>query len=228
MGQAPFFTFRNLLKQIQPAQVDQQLAVWESARHGRNYAAAYGAPAQLSPVAVAVAGASFLGASQSTASLSVGLATTYTGLCLNNPPTGVGNPSGLNLSVKEIAGLITSSVTGQIGLGLILGWAAAGVTVHTTPLDADILAAYVGAAATGTPPVAGPASIAHLDAACTLVGTPLWAKYLVANGAANACTSFLYDAADGIIIPPGGYIAIGSTAAQGGFLGSFAWEEIKG
>ena len=40
--------------------------------------------------------------------------------------------------------------------------------------------------------------------------------------------SFLYDAADGIIIPPGGYIAIGSTAAQGGFLGSFAWEEIKG
>jgi hypothetical protein len=223
MPQTPFFTFRNLLKQIQPAQVDNQLAIWESARHGRNYAAAYGAPAQTAPVAAAVAGASFMGASQVTASLSVGLAATYTGLCLNNPAA-----SGLNLSVKEIAGLITSAVTGQIGLGLIIGWAAAGVTVHTTPLDTDILAAYVGAAATGTPPVAGPASIAHLDAACTLVGTPLFAKWFVANGAANACTSFLYDAADGIIIPPGGYIAIGSPSAQGGFLGSFAWEEIKG
>jgi hypothetical protein len=222
MGQAPFFTFKNLLNAIQPAQVDQQLAIWESARHGRNYAATYGKPAQTSPVAAAVAGASFMGANQTTASLSVGLATTYTGLCLNNPIT-----STLNLSVKEIAGLITSAVTGQIGLGLILGWAAAGVTVHTTALDADIVSGYVGAALTA-PPIVGPASIAHLDAACTLVGTPLFAKWFVANGAANACTSFLYDAADGIIIPPGGYIAIGSTAAQGGFLGSFAWEEIKG
>lgn len=212
---------RSFQKALGFGQLDPQLALWETARHGKYYAGAYGVPALLSPVTVAKAGATFRGANQSAATLSVGLAATYTGLCLSNPAGAT-----VNLSVKKVGGIVTAAPSGFLGLGLIAGWLAAGITVHTTPLNTSILNSYIGAAATGTPPVAGPASQANLDSACTLVGTPAWMEMLAANGPSASGVSFYADLDESILIPPGGFLAIGATAANGGFFGSFAWEEL--
>jgi hypothetical protein len=212
---------RNFQKALNFVQLGQQGDLWESARHGKYYAGVYGTPTITSPATVAKAGSSFRGANQVSASLSNGLATTYTGLCLSNPVA-----STVNLVVKKIGGVITSAVSGQLALGLITGWAAAGITVHTTPLNTSILNSYIGAA-TANGSILGAASAANLDAACTLVGTPLWTEWLAANGAANSDFALYVDLDESIIIPPGGYCAIGATAGQGGFFGSFFWEELS-
>lgn len=162
---------------------------------------------------LAAAAKLFLGANQAGATLSNGLATVYTGLCLSNPAG-----SGKNLYVGRVSGACAVAVTGQIALGIISGFAVGGVTVHTTPVTP--LPALVGNAAV---------PVAKVDAACTLVGTPAWLQWLNANTAANADTSFSVDLEGGIVIPPGGYVAIGSLLAAGpasGFVGSFEWNEF--
>lgn len=226
MGQnALAFVAKAFSGKLLPGQVDQQSALWEAARHGKYYAGAYGKPAGWNGVAtnVATAGSTFRGANQTGATLSAGLAATYTGLCLSNPAGSL-----LNLVVHKAGAVVTNAVSGQLGLGLITGWLAAGVTAHTSSLNSSILNSYVGASSvvSPAPPLPGPAPVANLDAACTLVGTPLWSEWLQANAAANSCLSFYSDLEDSLIIPPGGYVAIGGTAAQGGFFGSYLWEEL--
>ena len=222
MGQSPLaFVAQAFSGAFRPGRIDQQSALWSTPRHGKYYASVYGTPAIASPATVAKAGSSFRGANQSSVTFSVGLATTYTGLCLSNPAG-----STVNLSIKKIGGVVTSTPATFIGLGLIAGWAAAGVTVHTTPLNTAILNSYLGAASSGTPSVSGPASQANLDTACTLVGTPAWVDWIAANGATGSCASFYADLEDSLIVPPGGYVAIGCTANQGGFFGSIFWEEL--
>lgn len=213
---------RSFQKALGFVQLDPQGALWETNRHGKYYASVYGTPAIVSPATAAKAGATFRGANQTSATLSVALATTYTGLCLSNPAG-----STVNLSVKKVGGVVTSAPGTFVGLGLIAGWAASGITGHTTPINTAILNSYLGAAASGTPSIAGPASQANLDAACTLVGTPAWIDWIAANGATGSCVSFYAELDESILIPPGGYLAIGSTASQGGFFGSFFWEEIN-
>ena len=114
-----------------------------------------------------------------------------------------------------------------IALGLIDGWAAGGITVHTTPLNTSINSGYVGAAPTGGS-IVGPASIANLDAACTLVGTPTWDRWITGNAASGNPVAFSIDIDDDEIIPPGGYVAIGANIAGpgSGFLGTLGWEEV--
>lgn len=197
-----------------PARLDQQASLWTSQRHGKYYAGTYGTSAIASPATAAVAGATFRCANQTAATLSAALAATYTGLCISNPAG-----STVNLAIKRVAGMFTTAPGADCALGLILGFLAAGITVHTTPLDADIVNNYVGAAA--------PASQAHVDAACSLVGTPLWVEWMSSNTAATTNNVwFSADLDESIIIPPGGYLAIGGSKTGGGFLGSFAWEEI--
>lgn len=229
MPQSPLAFFANFFSgSLGGGRLGQQKDLWASQRHGTYYNSAYGTPALLNALGQvatpAKAGSVFRGANQTSATFSIALATTYTGLCLSNPAT-----STVNLAIRKAGCVISSAPSGQIGLGLIVGWAAAGITVHTTPLNTSIVNAYVGAAATGTPPIAGPAPQANLDAACTLVGSggnaPTWVDWFAANGAANSCTSFFLDSGDSLIIPPGGYAAIGCTAAQGGAYASFQWEE---
>lgn len=223
MPQGPLYATiaRTFQKAFAPAQLDQQSALFVGERHGKYYNSVYGTPAIVSPATAAKAGSMFRGANSSSQSLSAALATTYTGLCLSNPAT-----STINLAIKKVGAVITNAVSGQLALGLIVGWAATGITVHTTPLNTNILNSYVGAAATGSPSVAGPAPQANLDSACTLVGTPLFSDWLAVNGAANSDFGFFQDIDDSLIIPPGGYVAIGATAGQGGFFGSFSWEEL--
>jgi hypothetical protein len=159
------------------------------------------------------AGQLFVGASQAGATLSNGLATTYTGLCLSNPAGGT-----KNLYVRRVVGAFVVAPAAFIGVGLIQGWLAAGVTVHTTPI-------------TPTPKMINNVTVpvGKVDAACTLVGTPSWADWLWGNGATAGTGTFLHDLEGGVIVPPGGYVAVGSLLAAGptaGFVGSFEWLEF--
>lgn len=180
---------------------DAQNAQYIAPRHGKYYSSAY-------------AKAMFGCASQVGVAFTVALAAVYTGLCLSNPAA-----SGVNLAVKRIRGVMTVAPAAEDALGLITGFAAGGITVHTTALDANIQNQFLGSAV---------ASKAHVDAACTLVGTPLWERWLASMPTAATFPSFSEDLDDAIIVPPGGYVAIGSVLAGGaaGFFGSFEWEEV--
>lgn len=169
--------------------------------HGTKYAQAYG-------------GNLFWGANQVAATLSNALATAYTGLCLSNPAA-----STKNLVVRQVTGLVQVAPAAVQTLGLISGFAAGGVTVHTTALTVG--ASQIGASAA--------ASQAKIDAACTIVGTPTWNRQLFANAASAGLGGFTHEVNGGIILIPGAYLAIGSFGAAGpttGFLGSFEWEEV--
>jgi len=154
----------------------------------------------------------FVGANQAGATLSNGLAPTYTGLCLSNPAA-----SGKNLYLGRVTGAFVVAPAAFIGVGLIQGFAAGGVTAHTTPV-------------TPTPVLIGDATVpvGKVDAACTIVGTPSWLKWLWANSATAGSGVFTMDLEGAVVIPPGGYVAVGTLLAVGptaGFIGSFEWIE---
>lgn len=203
MPQGPFNTLVAKLigaTAFSPLIMDKQSGLLASALHGDNYQQAY-------------QGNLFWGASQAGATLSNGLATTYTGICLSNPAG-----SGKNVVIRRVAGDIVVAPAGMIGLGLITGYAVGGITVHTTPLAPT--SSFINGSAV---------PVAKVDAACTLVGTPIWSQHFVSNGATTNNASFSLDLAGGFILPPGGYAAIGSVLAAGptaGLLGSFQWEEV--
>jgi hypothetical protein len=202
----------------------QQSDLSTSQRHGKRYWSVYGLPAGYGgkPANTALAGANFRGANLASApaTLSAGLATTYVGLCLSNPAA-----STVNLVLKQVAGTIVVAPAGELALGLITGWSAAGVVTHTTALTP--ISGYVGAAASAGS-VVGPATQAKLDQACTIVGTPAWDRWFAAGPASTNNVSFSADMEDDVIIPPGGYAAIGANVAgpAAGFLGSMQWEEL--
>jgi hypothetical protein len=224
MGQSPLaFVAQAFSGIFSPGRIDQQKALWSSPRHGKYYASAYGTPAF--GTTAAQAGSSFRCSNPATApvQLSAGLATTYVGLCLSNPAT-----STVNLVVRRVAGVLITAPATFIALGLIDGWAAGGITAHTTPLNTVISPDYIGAAPSGGS-IVQPASAANVDSACTLVGTPNWDRWLIGNITSGSPISFNFDLDDDEIIPPGGYLAIGANIAGpgAGFLGTFGWEELQ-
>lgn len=157
-------------------------------------------------------GEEFVGANSAAVTTSAALATTYVGLCLSNP---AGNTK--NLVLQRVTGLLEVAPAALTAIGLIVGWSAAGVVTHTTaltPLNALLH------------DVAAPTT-AKLDSACTIVGTPAWAKWLKVTPSATGVVDFDSDIQGGLIIPPGGYVAIGTSIAgpAAGFLGSMLWAE---
>ena len=152
-------------------------------------------------------------ANQSGATTSAGLATTYTGLCLSNPAG-----SGQNLSLLRVSGVCNVAPAALTAVGLIVGYVAGGITVHTTPVTP--LSSKIGSAA--------PALVGLVDAACTLVGTPAWARWFAETIATTGEYSFDENVGGEILIPPGGYAAIVTTIAgpTAGLLASFTWQEV--
>src|SRR5208282_4197441 len=191
------FTAVNKAGSVGPGFVDSQRALWIAVRHGKYYPAAFG-------------GLSFQGANQSGATLSAGLVTTYTGLCLSNPLA-----STVNLVPKRIGGVIKVATAAALALGLIVPTTLAGITVHTTPITPSN-ALQAGAAVPN----------GLVDAACTLVGTPQWAKWI--GEMSTGVGAFVLDLDGSDIIPPGGYMAIGASVAgsTAGLLGYIEWEEL--
>lgn len=220
MPQNPLFLpFKSFNNAGVPTRAGQQGDGWTSTRHGDLYSSVYGVPAIGSTVAQS--GMVFRGSNQTAAALTAGLATTYTGICLSNPAG-----STVNLIVKGLAGIFGPAPATAVNLGLITGWVAGGITAHTTPITA-IVNAYVGAATSAGSIVQPAASQAKLDAACTLVGTPAWDRWLTAMAASGSGGQSFSTRNDDLIIPPGGYCAIGNlVAVASGFLGTFVWEEL--
>lgn len=172
-----------------------------SSLHGNKYRAAYGG----SGVSL------YSGANQSGVTTSAGLATTYAGLCLSNPAA-----SGFNLSVRRVRGAFIVAPATVTGINLIIGYAAGGITAHTTPV-------------TPTPGLINGSTVpvGKLDAACTLVGTPTYYGPLAETASATSLLAFSEDVEGAILIPPGGYMAIGTTIAgpAAGFMGGIEWTE---
>lgn len=191
--------------QRQPQTNPQALAsnitgLWVNQRVPRNYESNF-------------AGNMFKAASQAAATLSNALATTYTGFCLSNPAG-----SGKNLVLVNAKATIIVEPAAIQAFGLITGWASAGVVTHTTPITAWGTA-FIGNA-TST-------SVAKVDAACTIVGTPVWSGWFDALTTGTLVQAEKY--MDGnLIIAPGGYVAIGAFGGAGptsGLLASMTWTE---
>ncbi len=161
----------------------------------------------------AIGGNLFSGANPSGVTTSAGLATTCVGLILSNP---AGNL--MNLVLRRLTGaFIVLPATNPVGIGLITGYAAGGITVHTTALTP--LSTLIGT---------GPTPTGKLDSAATLVGTPTWKLFLAETPTVVTAPFFSADLEGSVVLPPGAYAAIGTTIAgpTSGFQGSFEWEEI--
>lgn len=176
---------------------DQDLSV--SQRHGSKYQAA-------------AAGTLCWGANTAGVTTSAGLATTCVGLILSNPAASL-----KNLLLRTISGAFIVAPSVVTGIGLITGYAVAGVVTHTTPLVAK--KAIIGNAVLPS---------GKIDSAATIVGTPAWSMVLAETPIATELPFFNLDLEGGIILPPGAYAAIGTTIAgpSSGFMGAFQWEEI--
>jgi hypothetical protein len=186
-----------------PAQLGVQKETWTSDRHGKYYENAY-------------LGLGAFAANPTAKVTTAGLATTYTGLCVSNPAA-----STVNLVIQTVSGAFVVVTTAITGIGLITGWSAAGVVTHTTPLTPQTT--KLGITIT-SPIIQGLA-----DSACTLVGTPVWSGMLATvESGAVAGSAFFRDLNGEIIIPPGGYIAIGTTIVSGaaGMFACITWEEV--
>lgn len=162
----------------------------------------------------------FTAANVAAQAVSVGLNTTYTGLCISNP---VGNNKYFSVLRAQYA--LSVAPAGIASLHFIAGGSSAGIATHTTPLAAPgIQRASIGPAS-GLAGQSGSSALA--DSACTAVNP----YYLASVGsgftaaALYATTPIWVDVAGLITIYPGGWLAWGALTAVTGF-GFFAWEEI--
>jgi hypothetical protein len=201
MGQTPLGTIfaRLAAGGLLPTLQGQSQDLFVGQRHAPLYESAY-------------AGGQFVGANQAGVTTTVGLATTYVGLCLSNP-----NASKVNLVVERASGIFDVAFTSLNGIGLMAGFDAAADVTHATALTPR--SALIGSTAT---------SAAKLDSSATLPLAPTWVKWFKESPPATNGADFDIDLQGGIIIPPGGFIAIGTLAAgpASGFFGSFQWEEV--
>jgi hypothetical protein len=146
--------------------------------------------------------------------VSVALATTYTGLVLSNP---LGSGKDLYLMAAQFA--ISVAEVAIATQHLIGGYSATTAVTHTTPLAAPgIQNAYLGA---------GNAPVGKVDSAAT-IPTPGYLLPLRSGFTAGALggpgMGQIADLGGLIIIPPGGFVAIGALTSVTGF-GALVWEE---
>lgn len=147
----------------------------------------------------------------------VGLATTYTGLCLSNP---VGSTVNVVLDKAGWAQLVAAAAAA--GVGLMYGYNSSTNVTHTTPVTPKNN--FVGVGASGT---------ALVDSAATLPTAPTLQKILgsLLTGAITTVPGVPVaenEVAGSIILPPGAYVAFYTSAASGaaGMSFSFEWTEV--
>lgn len=147
----------------------------------------------------------------------VGLATTYTGLCLSNPIV-----SPVNLVLCKVGFAFIVAFAAGSAVGLMTGYNSGTNVTHTTPVTPR--SKFVGL---------GSAGIGLTDSAATLPTAP-FVTTIFGAGLTGAITTTpfglagLVDLQGAIILPPGAYVAIYTSTASGAAAGafSFAWEEV--
>lgn len=163
----------------------------------------------------AARGNMYMAMSQAVATTTVGLATTYTGLCLSNP---IG--SGKNLAVA-LASLFQSVIqaTQVEGYALATGSNLTTNVTHTTP--GTVQTALVGALANN--------SVAKVDTAATLPTAPVYSIGLTNTGSATTNSpGITVDLGGAITLAPGGYVCFvtPTQASVAGLWFSLSWIEI--
>lgn len=152
----------------------------------------------------------FHACNQAAQAVSVGLATTYTGLCLSNPPD-----SDKNLILLSANYALSVAPAAIAPLFLLRGYNAGEIT-HT--VAGTIYSSLIGSATV---------SVANVDSQAT-ISPPTYAVPMGSGftaGALYSTTPSLPDFKGQIVIQPGGFIAWGALTAVTGF-GSFSWMEI--
>ena len=146
----------------------------------------------------------------------VGLATTYTGLCLSNP---IGSP--VNLVLLKAGYGFTVAWAAVAAIGLMAGYNSGTNVTHTTPVTPR-----------GNFFNGGSGGYGLLDSSATLPTAPtlhtVFNSSTTATAAVPPLVSGLVDFEGSLILPPGAYAAFFtstvSAAASGHF--SFSWEEV--
>lgn len=175
-------------------QVVQQL-------HGRYYEQAY-------------RGNIFSVAIQSVATTTVGLATTYTGLCISNP---VGSPVNLVL-LKATMMQSVIQATQPEAFAIAFGFNAATNVTHTAAVTPQ--PARIGS---------GASAYAKADTSATLPTAPLYGAFVQNTSAATTNgPAGLIDFEGSTILLPGAYTAwvTPGQASVAGMWFSFMWEEV--
>ena len=175
--------------------------------HGRYYETAY-RRAQF--LASTVTG-------QTTTAFTSGTTTAIVGLNLSNP---INSP--VNLVVNKIGLSFTVAFAAAASVGLALGYNSGTTVTHTTA--ATVRNAYAGVGAAG---------YGLVDTSSTVPTAPN-TTHILGSGLTGAITTVPYvgpslvDLEGSIILPPGAYLAVVTSAASGasGFFGSIAWEEV--
>lgn len=147
----------------------------------------------------------------------VGLATTYTGLTIENP---VG--ATVNLVLEKVGFAFLVAFAAAAAIGLMVGYNSSTNVTHTTP--ATPRSNFFGIGATGQ---------ALSDTSATLPTAPV-VTHIFATGLTGAITTQeavsgeLVDLEGSVILPPGAYAAIFTSTASGAasMWASFGWEEV--
>lgn len=155
----------------------------------------------------------FFGANQAAVTTTVALAATYTGLC-------VGNPAGSehDFSILKAGWGYSAAPAAPATVHLASGFATTGIATHTTPLE--VYCAKINDLPSR--------SVATVDGAAALVGTPIYMQPLIGGFTAAALfaqPAALTDIGGIIVVPPGGYVCIVTLTVGVGF-GCIVWEEI--
>lgn len=147
----------------------------------------------------------------------VGLATTYTGLCLSNP---IGSP--VNLVLNKVGFAFIVAFAAGSAVGLMTGYNASTNVTQTTPVTprAQLFNGSGG-------------GVGLLASSATLPTAPT-VNTILASGLTGAITTTpfvpngLVDLEGSIILTPGAYCAIYTSTASGAAGGafSFTWEEV--
>lgn len=156
----------------------------------------------------------FFAANQAVATTTVGLATTYTGLCLSNPITSTVN---LVLNICSVMQSVIQSTQPE-AYAIATGFNATTNVTHSAALTPR--PCKIGSNVT-------PQALA--DTSATLPTAPFYTTFVHNTGTATANgTGAVIDLKGSIILPPGGY-ALWVTPAQASVAGmwfSFQWEEV--
>lgn len=155
----------------------------------------------------------FTAANQAAVTTTVGLATTYTGLCLSNPINSVVNLELIIVSVMQSV----LQATQVEAFALATGSSGTAVT-HTTP--GTVKPALVGSAFTG---------VGLVDTAATLPVAPVYDTFLTNTATATQdAPGVTIDLNGSIILAPGAYVCF-VTPAQASVAGMWfgiKWAEI--
>ncbi len=170
--------------------------------HGRYYETTY-------------RGNMFYTSTPSVATTTVGLATTYTGLCLSNP---VGSP--VNLAVNKCTMMQSVIQATQVeAYALAVGF---NLTTNVTHTAAGTIQSTLAGS--------GLLSNAKADTSATLPTAPLYFAFVTNTGTATADSTGaqVLDLEGSLVLKPGGYICwvTPAQASVAGLWFSFQWEEI--